>query len=185
MSEEQIWYLYQNGKQVGPFDSQQVIQLASNNMIAQDGYIFKVGWKDWRPIEEGFEELGIGVAPKNQASVSNLENRRKSAPRATISGRIVVHNNGQLIIGQGVNISATGIFVETKEQIFSIGEELKLSVRCGGVAKAFNVIAKVIRFNSDERYPIGYGLRFENLDDSIVSEIQRLVESSDGERATS
>ena len=56
---EQVWYLYQNGQQVGPFDTEQVTQLFINKMISHDGYIFKVGWKDWRPLEDGFEELGL------------------------------------------------------------------------------------------------------------------------------
>ena len=93
-----------------------------------------------------------------------------------MSGRVVVHNNGQLSIAHGVNISVTGIFVETQEQIFTVGERLKLSVRCDGMDKPFNVEAQVIRFNSDTRYPVGYGLQFIQLDPRIGDEIQRMVQ---------
>ena len=173
---DQTWYLYQNGQQIGPFDTHQVTQLYINKMVSHDGYIFKVGWKEWRPMEEGYEELNVprpdGVAQDQTA----LEKRKNGAPRATISGRVVVHNDGQLSIGNGVNISSTGMFVETEDQLFTVGEQLKLTVKCNGIQKAFNVLAQVIRFNSDPRFPIGYGLKFENLETSIREEIQQLVE---------
>ncbi|MCH2192495.1 MAG: PilZ domain-containing protein, partial [Gammaproteobacteria bacterium] len=91
-------------------------------------------------------------------------------------GRVVVHNNGQLTIGQGVNISASGIFVETSDQLFSVGEQLKLSVRCDGLKKPFNAEADVIRFSSDPRWPVGYGLRFVDIPEQIRKNIQELVE---------
>ena len=172
---DQVWYLYQNGQQVGPFDTQQVVQLSSNKMIAQDAYIFKVGWKDWRPIEEAYEDLNL-KPPTTPTSEASIASRRSNAPRATIMGRIVIHNNGQLAIGNGVNISSSGIFVETDKQIFTIGEMLKVSVRCNGLAKPFNAIARVIRFNNDPRFPVGYGLRFEDLDQSVQQDVEGLVQ---------
>ena len=132
-----------------------------------------MGWNDWRPHEECAEELGLKVSSPQPTSAE----RRSAAPRATIQGRVIVHNNGQLIIGSGVNISATGIFVETQDQIFTVGEKLKLSVRIDGFVKAFNVIARVVRFNSDPRNPVGFGLSFEGLDRGIGDEIERMVAS--------
>jgi hypothetical protein len=168
---EQNWFLYQGNQQLGPFSTNQVIQMIDSKMIAQDAYLFKVGWKDWRPHEDCMEELGLAQTPVTPASAE----RRSAAPRATIQGRIIVHNNGQLIIGTGVNISSTGIFVETNDQIFNVGEKLKLSVRIDGFVKAFNVIARVVRFNSDPRYPVGFGLSFDTLDRGIGDEIEKMV----------
>lgn len=172
---EQVWYLFQNGQQVGPFDTQQVTQLFVNKMISQDGYIFKVGWKDWRPLEEGLEELGL-EKPEESQNPTEIEKRRKNSPRASVAGRIVIHNNGQLAIGKGVNISTTGLFVETKEQIFTVGEQLKLSVRCEGLDNAFNAEAQVIRYNTDARWPVGYGLQFVEINDKAKDGIQDLVD---------
>jgi hypothetical protein len=174
MSDENIWYLYQNSNQMGPFDTQQILQMFNSNMIAQDGYVFKVGWKDWRPVEEGLDELGLKFS-STPASPKELETRRQAAPRASIAGRIVIHNDGQLAIGKGINISPTGIFVETTEKLFQVGEQIKMSVRAEGISRPFNVVAKAIRYNSDPRYPIGYGLKFEELEDGIKSEIMDLV----------
>ena len=167
---DQVWYVYQAGNQIGPFDTAQVTSMVSSKMIAQDAYLFKVGWKDWQPLEATFEELGL---PASQEPVAQA--RITGAPRASISGRVIVHNNGQIVIGSGVNISGTGMFVETKDQIFTVGEMLKLSVRCEGMSKAFNAVAQVIRYNLDQRWPTGYGLRFVSLNEESRAEIEALV----------
>jgi len=179
---DQVWYVYQNGQQLGPFAAMQIRQMLDSKMIPQDAYLFKVGWKDWRPIEETFEELGVSGAPRTTKA---SDERRSTAPRATIAGRVIVHNDGQLIIGSGVNISSSGIFVETKDQMFNVGERLKLSVRVDGFSRAFNAIAQVVRFNSDPRFPVGYGLRFEGLEAEIAREIQSAVDRSNVRRQAS
>ncbi|MBM4253329.1 MAG: DUF4339 domain-containing protein [Deltaproteobacteria bacterium] len=175
---EQIWYVYQNGQQLGPFAVLQLKQMIDSKMIPQDAYLFKVGWKDWRPIEETHAELGLTAAamPDSQAVLKTIAERRDAAPRATISGRVVVHNNSQMVIGSGVNISATGMFVETTDQIFAVGERLKLSVRVEGFARPFNVLAQVVRYNGDPKFPVGYGLRFDEIDQSVAAEIQAAID---------
>jgi hypothetical protein len=173
---DQVWYLYQNGQQLGPYDTQQVTQLFTTKMIADDGYIFKVGWKDWRPVEEGYEVLGLTVPSDKGWTDEQLNARKAARPRAGVTGRVVVHNNGDVTIGKGINVSETGIFVETHDRIFTLGEQLKISVRCDGLSKAFNAEAIVIRFNTDPRYPLGYGLQFTSIDDSDKVQIRELVE---------
>ncbi len=169
---DQSWFVYQGNQQLGPFMTSQVTQMLDSKMIAQDAYLFKVGWKDWRPVEDCLEELGVAKPGSSTASAE----RRSAAPRASIQGRIIAHNpDGQLIIGSGVNISSTGIFIETQDQIFTVGERVKLSVRIEGFVKAFNVLARVVRFNSDPRYPVGFGLSFEGLDKGLGDDIERMV----------
>lgn len=172
---EQLWYVFQQSQQIGPFTQEVVVQMISTKMIAHDAYLFKVGWKDWRPIEDAYEELGMNK-PEGKVSTDIIESRRLGAPRATIKGRVIVHNNGQLMIGEGVNISESGMFVETTEQLFTVGEKLKLSVRADGINKPFNAVAHVIRYNSDSRFPVGYGLRFEEIESSITAKIKSLVD---------
>jgi uncharacterized protein (TIGR02266 family) len=177
--DDRVWYIYQGSQQMGPFDSDQVKQLLSSSMISREAYLFKVGWKDWRPIEECEEEIGMEGASKPEQADPVLQKRRDQAPRATIEGRVDVHNDAQFSSGLGVNISASGIFVETKEKVFQVGEHLKLTVRIDGMLKPFNVTAQVIRFNSDAGHPIGYGLRFENISSDIKDDIQKMVDSQD------
>jgi hypothetical protein len=172
---EAVWFIYSGGQQIGPFTTEQAGQLVARKAVAADSYVFRVGWKDWRPVEECHEELGLPPVGKlNQAA---LEDRRKVAPRASVTGRVVIHNNGNLTIGAGVNVSTSGIFVETNEPIFTIGEKLKLSVKAEGMEKPFNAVAQVVRYNSDPRFPMGYGLKFEVLSDRARADIKRLVEA--------
>lgn len=175
MSDSQ-WFVYQNNQQLGPFAVDQLVPMITSRMVVQEAFLFKVGWKDWRPIEECFDELGVR-GPRASASVQSAQERRAAAPRASIGGRVIVHNNGQLIIGSGVNVSSTGIFVETSDQIFTVGEKLKITVRIVGFVKSFNVTARVIRFNSDPKLPVGFGLAFENLDKFVAEEIEKMVHS--------
>jgi len=181
---EQVWYVYQNSQQMGPFAAPQIKQMVDSKMISQDAYLFKVGWRDWRPIEETMNELGVAPVAQSSLPPQKANERRATAPRATIAGRVIVHNNGQLVIGGGVNISATGIFVDSKEQIFTVGEKLKLSVRAEGFSKPFNVTATVVRYNSDPKAPVGYGLRFEDIDEAIAAEIQEAVDAQNSSDST-
>lgn len=166
-----IWYVYKDSKQLGPFHADRVKEMLDEKVIPQEAYLFKVGWKDWLPLEDALEDLGYRSETSNHKS-NDIVERRKEAPRATVKGRVIVHNNGQLTIGEGVNISATGIFVETKDDIFKIGEKLKLTVKIDSFKKPFNVSAKVMRQNRDDRFAVGYGLMFEKLDLGIEKEIQ-------------
>jgi len=174
---DQVWYVFQTGKQMGPFGDDQIKQMSTNQLIAQDAYLFKVGWKDWRPIEDCSKELSFEIVVTGVTPPAPSGERRSTAPRATVSGRVIVHNNGQLVIGSGVNISSSGIFVETKDQIFTVGEKLKISVRMADLNKPFNVVAQVVRYNSDPNNPVGYGLQFEDLDKDIARDIQRSVDN--------
>jgi PilZ domain/GYF domain 2 len=173
MSNDQTWYIYHEQQQLGPFTSEQVKQLVTTNMITFNAYLFKVGWKDWRPIEDCMAEIG---AQNNAIPAQATDERRARVPRATVVGRVVIHNSGKLSIGGGVNISASGIFVETDQEIFVIGENLKLSVRVDGLERAFNALAEVIRFSRERDFPVGYGLRFTEIEEEIKLAIQRLVD---------
>jgi len=175
--QEQIWYVFQNEQQIGPFALEQVQQMYTSKMMTTDAYLYRAGWKDWRPVAECYEEIGV-PHPQNKKTPDvqqPMKQKRTGAPRASIEGRVIVHNNGQLVIGTGVNISMTGIFVETTDQMFTVGERLKLTVKSDELAKPFNVVAQVIRYNADPRLPVGYGLMFENLDPLIREEIKELV----------
>jgi len=169
---DQTWYVYQNGQQIGPFAIDQIQQMYATKMLATDAYLFRAGWKDWRPLDECYEDIEV---PRPESASPPSEKKRKGAPRASVGGRVIVHNNGQLVIGTGVNISMTGIFVETTDHIFTVGEKLKLTVKCDGLTHPFNVVAGVIRYNSDSRMPLGYGLMFESLDPLIREDIKGLV----------
>lgn len=176
---DQVWYVYQQKQQQGPYAPSQIKQFLSDNMIAQDAFLFKVGWEKWRPISECLQELGlippVPPSPLQEEMASEDSPKGRQSQRTTISGRVIVHNNGQIVIGSGVNISETGIFVETKEQLFKLGEILRLTCKVEGMAGPFNAKATVIRFNTDPAYALGYGLQFNELDTTVSKQIKNLI----------
>jgi hypothetical protein len=165
-----VWFVYHGGLQTGPFSAQLVREKLDKKEVALDSFLFKAGWKDWRQVSDCLEDLGSNVVVPPPPPVAS-----KAPPRATISGQIIVHNNGQLVIGTGVNISSSGIFIETEDLIFKVGETLKLTCRVKGFAKSFNTEAEVIRFSKVPKEPKGYGLKFTKIDSSIKTEIEKMV----------
>lgn len=198
---EFIWYVYQSGQQMGPFSDAQVRQLLSINMIAQDAFIFKEGWEDWRDIKEVFAKdespSSRPAVPQAEVSVANdalqdpfaddgqlddeeeVDNGQQRMPRVGVKGRVIAHNDGQVIMSGGINISASGIFVETEventDPSFRVGEQIKLTVKADDLSYPFNVVAEMMRFNSDPNHPTGYGMRFIDLPVTIRADIERLT----------
>lgn len=198
------WYVYQSGQQMGPFSDAQVRQLLTIKMIAHDAFIFKDGWEDWRSIAEVFGDSGedkpsLPTSPPspNQAMPRASEqsppsHEQDSQPqrmaRVGIRGRVIAHNNGRVVISGGINISASGIFVETEVENtapgFQVGEHIKLTIKADDLSYPFNVVAEMMRFNTDSsNHPTGYGMKFIDLPAEIKTDIERLA--AGGERKVS
>lgn len=189
---ELSWYVYQTGQQMGPFSDEQVRQLLNIKMIAQDAFIFKEGWEDWRNVSEVFNELEStstvlkvdsvpekGKIAKKGKKKKKSESKQQRMTRVGIRGRVVAHNDGKVVISGGINISASGIFVETEventDPSFQVGEQIKLTVKADDLSYPFNVTAEMMRFNSDKSYPTGYGMKFIDLPAEIKADIERLA----------
>ncbi|MBI2602557.1 MAG: PilZ domain-containing protein [Deltaproteobacteria bacterium] len=166
-------YIYQEKQQQGPFDLTKVQEMFRKNMISQTAYIFKVGWKDWRPIGECQLELGLTEHELPPPPPGELVEHRERAPRASIEGKIMIHTGRQLALGSGVNVSPTGIFVETEEHFFNVGEKIKLTCKVHELGHPFRAEATVIRISEK---PKGYGFRFEGIDKKISKEIQKIID---------
>ena len=203
------WYVYQSGQQMGPFSDVQVRQLLTIKMISQDAFIFKDGWEDWRSIAEVFgadkspppmpappqldadnskrpqrkQQKQVKQAkqtkPTKQTRQKNQSKQQRMA-RVGIRGRVIAHNNGRVIISGGINISASGIFVETEVENnqlgFQVGEQIKLTIKADDLSYPFNVVAEMMRFNTDSsNHPTGYGMKFIDLPEEIKADIERLA----------
>ena len=184
---------------MGPFSDVQVRQLLTIKMIAQDAFIFKDGWEDWRSIADVFGNSKEGAAstpppPPSAGEKMKLEVEQALAPqqqsgnqqrmaRVGIKGRVIAHNNGQVVISGGINISASGIFVETEIENtapgFQVGEQIKLTIKADDLSYPFNVVAEMMRFNTDSsNHPTGYGMKFIDLPTEIKADIERLAASA-------
>ncbi len=185
---------------MGPFSDAQVRQLLTIKMITQDAFIFKDGWEDWRSIADVFGSKAEGAAtiPKPPTARSSRDKMGLAAPpaqqqsgqhqrmaRVGIRGRVIAHNNGRVVISGGINISASGIFVETEVENtapgFQVGEQIKLTIKADDLSYPFNVVAEMMRFNTDSsNHPTGYGMKFVGLPAEIKADIERLA--AGGER---
>ena len=125
--QERIWYVHQEKKQSGPFTSEEVSQMVNEDKILHDAFLFKAGWRDWEPLEGCLKELKLDPSVHKQLEQEKPPERRRNGPRASVSGQIIVHDNEKISVAEGVNISVSGIFFETQEKHFKVGETLKLT----------------------------------------------------------
>ena len=167
---------------MGPFESEQLLQLRDSNMISQNAFVFKAGWKDWRPVKTIWVEIeaqALGkptVIPEVAAVVEeNPQERRAGGTRVNVSGRIIAHNNSQIVFASAVNVSESGLYVATNEEIFHVGEEVKITVQIEQLNKSFNAVAQVAHYNSDPKFIKGYGLIFKDVNSVIKAKIKDLV----------
>ena len=180
---DKIWFIHQNEQQMGPFESQQLLQLRDNNMISQNAFVFKTGWQDWHPIKTIWVEIEAQALGNKPSSIpeaatvveENPAERRSSGTRVNISGRIIAHNNSQIVFASAVNVSESGLYVATNEEIFHVGEEVKITVQIEQLNKSFNAIAQVVHYNSDPQFIKGYGLIFKEVNNVIKAKIKDLV----------
>ena len=166
-----IWYIYQSEQQLGPFSDSQVVQLYTNKAVTDNAYIFRSGWEEWKPIKDGLKLLGVSSI---EESASSKDDERRNNRRASISGRIIVHNLGDVTYAEGINISENGLFFETQTEAFKIGEEVKVTIQVREFTRPYNARGSVTRHSSDPDWLIGYGIRFESLDPRLRDEIKLL-----------
>ncbi|MFK7871641.1 MAG: PilZ domain-containing protein [Oligoflexales bacterium] len=170
---EETWYVYHQNNQLGPFGPKHIIQLLDHSIISLDAWVFRGGWKEWKPLKDHHSEV---LAAATQAPEVPITEQPPAAPRTIIDGRVIFHNQGDIAFGKGVNISTSGIFIEAFEKPFDHGEHLRLTCQVNGFLKSFNAQACVIRFNDDPRFPKGYGLQFENIDHQVLQQIEMLLQ---------
>ena len=168
---EKNWFLHQNDVQIGPFSMVHIVQFVKAKMLTEKAHLFKIGDLQWRPLEGCMYDLGLSQDKK----LSQNSDRRANAQRACASGTVLVQNSGQSFVGSGVNISSTGVFIETDARVFTIGETIQLSVQIDGMIKPFEATASVVRFSLKLGQKSGYGLKFQDLDPEIVAEIEWFV----------
>ena len=165
---EDSWYIYQNDTQQGPFTREKVLEFANNNMIAQNAFLFHAQWDSWRSYSECLDELKI--PPQTE--------KRSSGQRISIQGKIIVHDDRQLVIAEGVNLSVSGICIETDNQLFEIGADLKLTCKIDNLDRPFNAITRVIHYNDNEKYKKGFGLKFEQIEKKYTNLIASHIKNS-------
>ena len=81
--------------------------------------------------------------------------RRTRAKRYQLVAKVILHKNERYVMGEGLNISRSGIFVLAARDVFRLNELVRINIRPLGTQTTYKVIARVVRFNGQ-----GYGLEF-------------------------
>ncbi|MGE0173507.1 MAG: PilZ domain-containing protein [Oligoflexales bacterium] len=81
--------------------------------------------------------------------------------RLKFDAEVKIMSKEGTIVGQARDISASGIFVTTKDKAFAVDQKVELEIIPRGSARSYHAIASVIR--CAENKPFGYGLRFATL----------------------
>jgi Tfp pilus assembly protein PilZ len=183
MSTDKIWFISQGEDQMGPFTKEELFQQIVEKAYDDSIFLFCTGWKDWMPVAEALKQVNLPLAI--EGGKIKLQERRTQGARVEIHGQIIVHNQGDLLIGSGVNLSAAGLFVETDKSLFKVGEVLQLTCKLVDMAHPFQAKAEVVRFNSNHEFPVGFGMRWKEIPGEVVAEIQQLVAKAKANKGTS
>jgi hypothetical protein len=109
------------------------------------------------------ENLRTGDAPRKAETRSRAEREAVSGgvrdhKRYPFKAIVTIEGLETKVVGAAYNISASGLFVKTKEALFELDERVKVFIQPVGSNRSYQAIASVIRY-ADTR-PKGYGLRF-------------------------
>ena len=97
------------------------------------------------------------------------------------TGAVMMHDGKQLVKGAPIDISHTGLFVETDDLAFEIGGRVQVTVKIPGVLHPFSQECIVARVNADARFPIGFGLQFTEVPEEVENYFGEDVASHWGE----
>lgn len=169
---ERIWFYYASERQVGPMTESDLRGAIAQGLVTSNDYVYREGYKDWVLLKE-LPELAAGVAPSPAAS-----ERRGKSNRVPLFELVVAHNDVHVATGFIRNISTTGVFLETKDAVFNLNDEVKLTLKDGkGLGKPMHLKGVVVRQAKDTRYPVGYGVELTGVDENarvrIVEYIKR------------
>lgn len=168
------WFYYSNDKQVGPVSEAELKVAIVDGKINVHDYIYTDGYSDWKMLKEAPEYskyCQVGAVPPPPGNSGKLPNR----PRAKLQENAIAHNDQSLAKGAILNISTTGVFFETKDNVFKVNEEIKLTLKEGkGLGKPIHLKARVVRHAKDTDKS-GYGLELKDVDDKVIERIDDFV----------
>lgn len=176
---ERIWFYYAKETQVGPLKEAELRQAIADGSLAATDYVYREGFGDWKHLKD-VPELASGLkgarAPAVSVTVrgtqrSNGSDKRQGGKRVAIAELVVAHNDAHVATGLISNISVTGVFFQTHDNVFSLNDEVKLTLKEGkGLGKPMHLRGVVVRHSRDATLP-GYGLELRGIDEGVRARI--------------
>ena len=85
--------------------------------------------------------------------------KERQHPRHAFRAQVLIQKNQRFQKGPALNISKSGIFVETAAKLFEVGEAVRLIIKTSS-GDRYKVVARIARYNDAAHAARGYGLEF-------------------------
>lgn len=165
---ENVWYYFDGEAQVGPVSEEKLRALVVSGQVTPEYYVFRNGFDDWKLLSEVSELAAL--APR-------ISGRRPVAERAPITEVVIAHNGRHIASGVLRNISVSGVFFETSDRSFQVGDDLKLTLTQGQeLGKPIHLRCRVARYSANNKPAVGYGLEILDLTEEIQQRIYEYIQ---------
>jgi GYF domain 2/PilZ domain len=206
MNTARIWFYFANENQVGPLSFQELEGAVQDGALHQQDYVFRDGYKDWifakdvPELQVSFQlssTLASSAAVSSAQTVTNatsattaklsLVNENSSSRvnpglrslRVVMEERVVAHNEQRVVSGKIENISVSGVFFHTSEEVFGLNDSIKLTLKEGkGLGKPVQLQGIVVRKSNSTQGPnktYGYGIELRSIDDASRTRIEDYI----------
>jgi len=166
------WLVLHSHKTFGPFSRIELLKLILSKQLNAHAKVKRDDWQDFIPIIDCLEIIS---KPQSYVEKPKMTERRMAAPRAPVNGIACASKDGANIACITSNLSTTGIFLKTGETCFRIGDNIDLVAKIEQMPKAFQAKAEVMRFSTNLKFGVGYGLRFLSIENNVITDIRNIV----------
>ena len=176
--QDRVWFYYAHDEQVGPLTLGELRAAVSAGSLTEKDYVYREGFSDWKLLKgvPDLKQESKSSEPLARAPVKLPQDSDKRAgnKRVSIQELVVAHNDTHVATGLISNISMSGVFFETADSVFSLNDEVKLTLKEGkGLGKPMHLRGVVVR-QCREGMP-GYGLELRGLDEASRTRIQDYI----------
>lgn len=159
------WFVMKGQSQFGPFSKGDIIRMMQERAVYEFDFIWNASMKDWARLAEvqEFSAQAITDLYKSKSEKGSFLDRKHA--RQKFEGKILVHNNDEVWVADGKEISAGGLGLYISNALIVPGQQVYLHVRGVDGREPFNVIGEVVskKFSKDassRNNRIEYGVRF-------------------------
>lgn len=159
------WFVMKGQSQFGPFSKSDVIRMMQERAVYEFDFIWNASMKDWARLAEipEFSPQAIADLYKSKSAKGSFLDRKHSRER--FEGQILVHNNDEVWMADGKEISAGGLGLYISNSLIVPGQQIYLHVRGVDGREPFNVVGEVvskkfIKGVSSRNNRVEYGVRF-------------------------
>ena len=176
--QDRVWFYYARDAQVGPVKEAELKTALAEGLLSEKDYVYREGFSDWKLLKDvpEFKISGVRSQPIARAPIKppSSSDKRSGNKRVSIKEHVVAHNDTHVATGLISNISVSGVFFETADSVFSLNDEVKLTLKEGkGLGKPMHLRGVVVRQCRDG-LP-GYGLELRGLDEASRARIQEYI----------